>query len=138
MVEQLIKGATLAFERKGMIFEQFIEIPQEYRSSYQYLKEYFKTRRHDLVIAYRDSQALAVSNAAFENNIKVPDELEIVCIIDSKYNSMVRPQLSSFTIPSYDLGAVSMRVMTKMLKQDEFDDREIELSYLFTPRQTTK
>ena len=138
MVEQLIKGATLAFERKGMIFEQFIEIPQEYRSSYQYLKEYFKTRRHDLVIAYRDSQALAVSNAAFENNIKVPDELEIVCIIDSKYNSMVRPQLSSFTIPSYDLGAVSMRVMTKMLKQDEFDDREIEVSYLFTPRQTTK
>ena len=138
MVEQLIKGATLAFERKGMIFEQFIEIPQEYRSSYQYLKEYFKTRRHDLVIAYRDSQALAVSNAAFENNIKIPDELEIVCIIDSKYNSMVRPQLSSFTSPSYDLGAVSMRVMTKMLKQDEFDDREIELSYLFTPRQTTK
>lgn len=138
MVEQLIKGATLAFERKGLIFEQFIEIPPEYRSSYQYLKEYFKTRRHDLVIAHRDSQALAVSNAAFENNIKVPDELEIVCIIDSKYNSMVRPQLSSFTIPSYDLGAVSMRVMTKMLKQDEFDDREIELSYLFTPRQTTK
>jgi len=138
MVEQLIKGATLAFERKGLIFEQFIEIPPEYRSSYMYLKEYFKTRRHDLVIAHRDSQALAVANAAFENNIKVPDELEIVCIIDSKYNSMVRPQLSSFTIPSYDLGAVSMRVMTKMLKQDEFDDREIELSYLFTPRQTTK
>jgi LacI family transcriptional regulator len=138
MIEQLIKGATTAFERRGLVFEQYIEIPQEYRSSYQYLKEYFKTRRHDLVIAYRDSQALAVANAAAENDIKVPDELEIVCIIDSKYNSMVRPQLSSFTFPSYDLGAVSMRVMTKMLKQDNFDDREIELSYLFTPRQTTK
>lgn len=138
MIEQLIKGATTAFERRGLVFEQYIEIPQEYRSSYQYLKEYFKTRRHDLVIAYRDSQALAVANAAAENNIKIPEELEIVCIIDSKYNSMVRPQLSSFTFPSYDLGAVSMRVMTKMLKQDNFDDREIELSYLFTPRQTTK
>ena len=138
MIEQLIKGATTAFERRGLVFEQYIEIPQEYRSSYQYLKEYFKTRRHDLVIAYRDSQALAVANAATENDIKVPEELEIVCIIDSKYNSMVRPQLSSFTFPSYDLGAVSMRVMTKMLKQDNFDDHEIELSYLFTPRQTTK
>ena len=138
MIEQLIKGATTAFERRGLVFEQYIEIPQEYRSSYQYLKEYFKKRRHDLVIAYRDSQALAVANAAAENDIKVPEELEIVCIIDSKYNSMVRPQLSSFTFPSYDLGAVSMRVMTKMLKQDNFDDREIELSYLFTPRQTTK
>ena len=138
MIEQLIKGATTAYERRGLVFEQYIEIPQEYRSSYQYLKEYFKTRRHDLVIAYRDSQALAVANAAAENDIKVPEELEIVCIIDSKYNSMVRPQLSSFTFPFYDLGAVSMRVMTKMLKQDNFDDREIELSYLFTPRQTTK
>ena len=138
MIEQLIKGATTAYERRGLVFEQYIEIPQEYRSSYQYLKEYFKTRRHDLVIAYRDSQALAVANAAAENDIKVPEELEIVCIIDSKYNSMVRPQLSSFTFPSSDLGAVSMRVMTKMLKQDNFDDREIELSYLFTPRQTTK
>ena len=138
MIEQLIKGATTAFERRGLVFEQYIEIPQEYRSSYQYLKEYFKTRRHDLVIAYRDSQALAIANAAAENDIKVPEELEIVCIIDSKYNSMVRPQLSSFTFPSYDLGAVSMRVMTKMLKQDNFDEREIELSYLFTPRQTTK
>ena len=138
MIEQLIKGATTAYERRGLVFEQYIEIPQEYRSSYQYLKEYFKTRRHDLVIAYRDSQALAVANAATENDIKVLEELEIVCIIDSKYNSMVRPQLSSFTFPSYDLGAVSMRVMTKMLKQDNFDDREIELSYLFTPRQTTK
>ena len=138
MIEQLIKGATTAFERRGLVFEQYIEIPQEYRSSYQYLKEYFKTRRHDLVIAYRDSQALAVANAAAENDIKVPEELEIVCIIDAKYNPMVRPQLSSFTFPSYDLGAVSMRVMTKMLKQDNFDDREIELSYLFTPRQTTK
>ena len=138
MIEQLIKGATTAYERRGLVFEQYIEIPQEYRSSYQYLKEYFKKRRHDLVIAYRDSQALAVANAATENDIKVPEELEIVCIIDSKYNSMVRPQLSSFTFPSYDLGAVSMRVKTKMLKQDNFDDREIELSYLFTPRQTTK
>jgi len=138
MVEQLIRGAKQAYEKKGLVFENFIEIPAEYRSSYQYLKEYFKTHTHDLVIAHRDSQALAVSNAATENNIKIPEELEIVCIIDTKYNSMVRPQLSSFAIPSYDLGAVSMRVMTKMLKQDPIMEREIELSYLFTPRQSTK
>ena len=63
---------------------------------------------------------------------------EIVCVIDTKYNSMARPQISSFSIPSYDLGAVSMRVMTKMLQEQNDFEREIELSYLFTPRQTTK
>ena len=64
--------------------------------------------------------------------------MEMICVIDTKYNSMVRPQISSFSIPSYDLGAVSMRVMTKMLNGETDFDREIELSYLFTPRQTTK
>ena len=90
------------------------------------------------MIGNRDSQAMAILNAAKENNISVPDEMEIVCVIDTKYNSMVRPQISSFSIPSYDLGAVSMRVMTKMLQEQNDFDREIELSYLFTPRQTTK
>lgn len=138
MVDQLIKGASSAFADKGLNFKNFLEIPVEYRSSYTYLKEYFKENRHALVIAHRDSQALAVSNAAAESGIRVPEDMEIVCIIDTKYNSMVRPQLSSFSIPSYDLGAVAMRVMTKMLKQDSVDEKEIELSYLFSPRQSTK
>ena len=81
---------------------------------------------------------MAILNTAKEAGIQVPDEMEIVCVIDTKYNSMVRPQISSFSIPSYDLGAVSMRVMTKMLQKDSEIDKEIELSYLFTPRQTTK
>jgi LacI family transcriptional regulator len=138
MVEQLIKGASQAFERKGLVFENFIEIPREYRSSYTYLREYFKTHKHQLVVAHRDSQAMAVINAATEAGLTVPKDMDVVCIIDSKYNSMMRPQISSFAIPSYDLGAVAMRVMTKMLNQSPIDDKEIELSYLYTPRQSTK
>ncbi|NTW95707.1 MAG: LacI family transcriptional regulator [Erysipelotrichaceae bacterium] len=138
MVEQLILGASQAFEKKGLVFKNFIEIPREYRSSYTYLKEYFKTHKHELVIAHRDSQAMAVINAAAENDIKIPNEMEVVCVMDTKYNSMIRPQISSFAIPSYDLGAVAMRVMTKMLNQNPVEEREIELSYLFTPRQSTK
>lgn len=121
-----------------MVFENFIEIPREYRSSYTYLREYFKTHKHQLVVAHRDSQAMAVINAASEAGLVVPKDMEVVCIIDSKYNSMMRPQISSFAIPSYDLGAVAMRVMTKMLNQSTIDDKEIELSYLYTPRQSTK
>ena len=138
MVEQLILGASQAFEKKGLVFKNFIEIPREYRSSYTYLKEYFKTHKHELVIAHRDSQAMAVVNAAAENDIKIPNEMEVVCVMDTKYNSMIRPQISSFAIPSYGLGAVAMRVMTKMLNQNPVEEREIELSYLFTPRQSTK
>ncbi len=137
-INQLIKGVTRAFEENQLKFQQYIEIPAMYRSSYEFLTNYFRDKKHDLIIAYRDSQALAAINAANENGIAVPKEMEIVCVIDTKYNAMVRPRLSSFSIPSYDLGAVAMRMMTKLLHQEVFEDREIELSYLFTPRQSTK
>ena len=93
---------------------------------------------YNFLIANRDSQAISALNAATECDIDVPNDLEIVCVIDTKYNSMVRPRLSSFAIPSYDLGAVAMRVLTKMLNDDVVEDKEIELSYLYTPRQSTK
>ena len=137
-INQLIKGVTRAFEENQLKFEHYIEIPAMYRSSYEFLSNYFKDKRHDLIIAYRDSQALAAINAANENGIAIPKEMEIICVIDTKYNAMVRPRLSSFSIPSYDLGAVAMRMMTKLLHQELFEEREIELSYLYTPRQSTK
>ena len=121
-----------------MEFNGYLEIPGQYRTSYDFMKDYLQDHKHDLIIANRDSQAIAVVNAAKENGIDIPKEMEIVCVIDTKYNSMMRPQISSLAIPSYDLGAVSMRVMTKMLQENTDDiDKEIELSYLFMPRQST-
>ena len=141
MIRQLNEGLHKVFNDNGLKFENFIEIPKEYRSSYVFLKEYFQTNRHDLIITYRDSQAMAVINTTKEVGLSIPDDLELVCVLDSKYNSMARPQISGFKIPDYDLGAVSMRVMTKMLQDDGDDEsynKETELSYIYTPRKTTK
>ena len=78
-----------------MNIENYIEIPKEYRSSYLFLKEYLKENRPEVVITYRDSQAMAVMNTAKEAGISIPEEMELVCILDSKYNAMVaRPQIS--------------------------------------------
>lgn len=140
MIKQLHAGISKAFKEKGLEFQNFIEIPKEYRSSYLFLKEYMKKGiKHDIVVTYRDSQAMAVMNTAKEAGISIPDEMELVCILDSKYNTMARPQISGFKIPDYDLGAVAMRLLTKMLHdENEVTDKEIELSYIFTPRKSTK
>ncbi|MDE6475736.1 MAG: LacI family transcriptional regulator [Erysipelotrichaceae bacterium] len=139
IMKQLKEGLEKVYKEYGLTFENFIQIPKEYRSSYMFLKNYFQDKKHDLVIAYRDSQAMAVLNTAHENNLRVPDDMELVCILDSKYNAMARPQISGFKLPDYDLGAVAMRLLTKMLHQeDEVIDKEIELSYIFTARKSTK
>lgn len=135
--KQMIAGVQKAYKEAGIDAEGYIEIPSEYRRSYDYFLDHLENIPYDFLIANRDSQAISAMNAAHEIGLTIPKDLELVCLIDSKYNSMVRPRLSSFSIPSYDLGAVSMRVMTKMLNEDSVDDKEIELSYLYTPRQST-
>lgn len=137
---QILSGVEKAYEN-GENHSNFIDIPQEYRSSYAFLSEYFKDNKPEVVIANRDSQAIAVMNAALEAGYKIPEDIQVVCVIDTKYNKMFRPQLSSFVMPSYDLGAVAMRMMTKQLDdsvEDEDIDHNIELSYLYTPRKSTK
>ena len=91
-----------------------------------------------MFIANRDSQALAALNASTSHGIKVPDEMELICMNESKYTSSVRPEISSFVVPTYDLGAVSMRLMTKMLKEEEVEEKEKCLDILFSPKDTTK
>ncbi|HZJ87004.1 MAG TPA: LacI family DNA-binding transcriptional regulator [Erysipelothrix sp.] len=136
--QEMISGVQRAYKELGIEDDGYIEIPQEYRRSYDYFTDTIKDLPYNFLIANRDSQAISALNAANEAGMSIPKDVEIVCLIDSKYNSMVRPRLSSFAIPSYDLGAVSMRVLTKMLADEEIDDREIELSYLYTPRASTK
>lgn len=143
--EEIEDGIAKAYKDAGLSYEGMIKIPKEYRSSYAYLQEYFKKQKDlDLVLAYRDSQAIAVLNSARENQINIPQDMELVSILDGKYNAMARPQISGFKIPEYDLGAVSMRLITKMLADEENDDidpikeKDIELSYIFNARKSTK
>lgn len=142
-MEQIISGVKDAYQNSGRQFDEsrnFLTIPESYHTSYAYLSDYFKTHRHQLVLTYRDSQALSVLNSATENGIKVPDDMEVVCVLDSRYNTMVRPQISSFEIPSYDAGALAMRIMTKMLSGEPMpqSSRAVELNYIYSPKKTTK
>ncbi len=139
MIKQLREGLNKAFADHGLSFDNYIAIPKEYRSSYLYLQKYMKEHHHSLMITYRDSQALAVLNTAKEAGIAIPEEMELACVLDSKYLAMARPQISGFKIPDYDLGAVAMRILTKMLQNEEDPfDKEIELTYIYTPRKSTK
>lgn len=138
VTKEMVDGASRAFKKHRKTYDKYLEFSFDERSTYKFLKTYFKTHKHELIIVGRDSQALAVVNAARENDIKIPEEMELVCMNDTKYTSMTRPEVSSFVVPTYDLGAVAMRLMTKMLKEEVVEDKEKALGYLYRERATTK
>ena len=138
MTAEMVEGAKEAFDDHKMSFNSYLEFSSDERSTYKFLKSYFKNHRHDLMIVNRDSQALACLNACHENGIKIPEDMDIICLNDTKYLSMVRPEVSAFEVPTYDLGAVAMRLMTKILNNEEIDDKQKVLGFIYQERKTTK
>lgn len=141
MMEQLKSGIDKAYAEKGKVFDKYISYDDSYKSSYSFLKDYYKTNKPSkLVITFRDSQAIALLNASNEAGYNVPEDTELVCVLNTKYLSMMRPTISTFNIPEYDLGAVAMRLLTKMLVDDEAvkQNKDIEMSFTRMFRETTK
>ena len=136
--EEMKEGARKAFEEAGEKFESYLAIPKGSRSTYKYLRKSLKKSHKGLFIANRDSQAMAILNVAKENGLSIPEDVEIVCMTDTKYKSMARPEISAFIMPSYDLGAVSMRLMTKMMNGEEVEEKEKCLGFLYQERKSTK
>ena len=128
-------GAEEAFRKFGKEYKGYIEVSKDNRSTYKFLKSYFKNQ---VFVANRDSQALAALNASTGHGIKVPEDMELICMNESKYTSSVRPEISSYVVPTYDLGAISMRLMTKMLKDEQVEEKEKCLNAIYSPKATTK
>ncbi|MDE5977735.1 MAG: substrate-binding domain-containing protein [Turicibacter sp.] len=111
----------------------------KFENSFESFKEFFATQvAPDAALAVRDSVAVMFMNAAIDHGISVPDELEIIGFQNTKYAIMSRPQLSTINIPTYDIGAVAMRLLTKLMKEEEVSDIQITLPHSFVWRQTTK
>ncbi|WP_317301139.1 LacI family DNA-binding transcriptional regulator [Allobaculum stercoricanis] len=141
MMRQLKAGVESAYQESGKEFNNYLSYNDTYKTSYQYFSEYFKEHKPaKLNIAFRDSQAIAILNAAREHGYRVPEDLEIVTILDSKYLPMMRPTISAFNIPDYDMGALAMRMLTKMLMNNDEKgvQKEIEIQAAPIVRESTR
>ncbi|MBS5115046.1 MAG: LacI family DNA-binding transcriptional regulator [Erysipelotrichaceae bacterium] len=132
----LINGIQDAYGK--MQFNQIIETSTDYDESYQQFNDYFKTNRHQLVIATNDKQAVAVINAAIENGIKIPEEMEVIGMFNTSYALMSKPRLTSIYIPIYNMGALAVRLLTKMLNGEEIESYDVAVKYQLMERESTK
>ena len=125
MMNQMKKGISRAFEEEGKTFDGYLSYNDTYRTSYEFYSDYLKDHKPNrLNIAFRDSQAIAILNAAREHGYSIPEDLQIITVLDDKYLPMMRPTISAYNIPEYDMGAIAMRVLTKMLVAQDGDKLE--------------
>lgn len=88
--------------------------------------------------AGNDEIAIGILQGAKDANLDVPGDIEIISFEDSKLTRMVRPQLTSIAMPLYDIGAVSMRLLTKFMNNEKVEDNSVILPYRLEERQSVK
>ncbi|MGM9988868.1 MAG: catabolite control protein A [Bacillaceae bacterium] len=85
-----------------------------------------------------DEMALGVIHAAQDAGVNIPEQLEIIGFDNSKLATMVRPKLTTVVQPMYDIGAVAMRLLTKLMNKENVEDKNVILPHRVQVRQSTK
>lgn len=108
-----------------------------YTRTYRQFVEYFKTNRSGYFVSPRDSLACAISNAALDSDLRIPEDVEIISVIGTKYSKISRPAISSLNIDMFEVGSIAMRMVTKLLKED-LDSKIFNFNSNFVIRGSTK
>ena len=85
-----------------------------------------------------DELAIGLLDGMLDAGVKVPEEFEIITSNNSLLTEVARPKLSSVTQPLYDIGAVAMRLLTKLMNKEEIEDKTVVLPYGLDKKGSTK
>jgi len=113
-----------------------IPCDDSYTKTYEYFKKYFVNHKKGYFICYRDSLAKAIINAAEANKLKVPEDIEVLSIIGTKYAHIMKPNISSMHIDLTEVGKKAMSMLDKLIKH-ELNDKSYKFESEFIKREST-
>lgn len=136
-----LTGYQQALADHQLKFDQnlVIETDGSYQAGYAKAQEIIE-RGIKAAYVTDDSIAAGLLNGLSDAGVKVPADFEIVSSNDTNYTKVVRPTITSITQPLYDIGAISMRLLTKLMDGDDSndDEKQVLLDHGFVERQSTR
>ena len=131
-------GYQACLEAAGIEFDEglLFTAHQDYAAGMQIAEKVLQAGAN-AVIAYDDEVALGIMNYVQEHGQRVPEDFEIITSNDTKFAIVTRPELTSIGQPKYDIGAVAMRMLTKLMNNEIIDDTQVQLPHTLERRGTT-
>lgn len=116
---------------------EIMNCDDSYQRTYHDFLDIFKEKRKMYVVAYRDSIAAAVSNAAIDCGLSVPDDVEVLSIIGTKYSQILRPQISSMYIDMQEVGRRSVYMLMDLIAGN-LSNKEYKFESTYVKRDSTR
>ena len=83
-----------------------------------------------------DEAAIGAMNAICDAGYKVPEDISVAGFNDVKIAKIYRPKLTTVHQPLYDMGAVAIRMVIKMINKEILESKKIELPYKIVERES--
>lgn len=125
-------GYKRALEEAGLPYDETLVRPGNYRyeSGVDAMKYFLELdERPTAVFAATDEMAIGAIHCIQDFGLNVPSDVSVISVDNSRMASMVRPKLSAVAQPMYDIGAVSMRLLTKLMKKENVDMSKVVLPH---------
>ncbi|MBP3949792.1 catabolite control protein A [Bacillus suaedae] len=138
---QKFSGYRQAIEDAGLTFDENLVAIGDYTydSGIEAMNTLLEAKiKPTAVFAATDEMALGVIHATQDQGLSVPDDIEVLGFDNTRLSTMVRPTLTTVVQPIYDIGAVSMRLLTKYMNKEEVSDHIVVLPHRIEMRQSTK
>ena len=132
-------GSKEALKEAGVNYSEGLVFESKYRYDDGYaLAERLVSSKATAAIVTGDELAAGLLNGLADHGVSVPEEFEIITSDDSQIARFTRPNLTTIAQPLYDLGAISMRMLTKIMHKEELEEREVILPHGLTERKSTR
>lgn len=137
--KERLDGYKSALEESGLIFDENLVRygGVDYNSGYESAKEMLeKGIVPDAIFVTGDEAAVGAMNAAFDKGFDVPNDISVAGFNDVKIAKMYRPKLTTVHQPLYDMGAVAIRMVIKMINGEEIEEKKVELPHRIEERES--
>ena len=135
------KGYKQAMEEYGIaIDERLIQYGNfKLEKAYDIVKGFIEEKiLPSAIFATSDVMAIGAINCLLDHGYKVPEDVSVVGFNDIKLASIYRPNLTTIRQPIYDIGAVAMRMIIKLINGQEIHDKVVILPHELVVRDSSK
>lgn len=133
------QGYKRALEEAGIPYqEEYVRVGNyRYESGMEAVQYFLELpERPTAIFAATDEMAIGAIHSIQDFGLKIPEDISVISVDNVRMASMVRPQLTTVAQPMYDIGAVSMRLLTKLMKKEPVEDTKVILPHQLILRQS--
>lgn len=131
------QGYKKALESAGItVRDEYVRIGNYHYDSGMDIAKYFLelSDRPTAIFTATDEMAIGAIHQIQDLGFEVPQDMSVISVDNIRMASMVRPTLTTVAQPMYDIGAVSMRLLTKLMNKESVPPDKVTLPHEIVTR----